>query len=840
MISPRLASVPLLLSLLGPSAVARHDHGFVENQGQIDDRARWFAREGPMTAYLTDEGFALKLLGQRPGGPGRDPRQSDPRATSELPVELVGLRIAFEGAASAAHFEPGRALPQTRSYVLGQDASRWVGGLPVYGQVVQGHGVEGVRVVWRHDERGLAYDLHLEPHVGVGELALTVEGAERLRLGENGELVLDTAVGTLRQSAPVAWERLPGGGRRPLDSRFVLLGPSRYGFQVDGRDPARALVIDPTITYFSYWGGSSTDHFLSKALDFEGGRYVCGWSDSPDFPNTWGHALTGGNTEATIYREDLTGTGVDASVLIGGLGSEYLFDLSPGAGGLVAVGYTKSNNFPVTPDAFQSTSGNPNGFSDAIVCAVDAQLTTLNWGSYLAGKFDDHATAVARADWGHEMLIIAGETESADFPSANPKSPLNHSGELDVFAAGLRFDEDGSFHSLAFSDLLGGTFWEYTNELVQLSDFEYVIAGHTISDDFPPGEAPWPVFLGNNQYDSFLVRLSGEQLSSIGRIGGALDDYGHGLAASEDGRIALAGHTYSGNLPVTPNAPQSQRSGEEDGYLIVVDPAKGYAIELCTYVGGSGWEGAYTVDWDTHAKLHLAGWTDSSDFPATPGAPQSVYGGGIFDAWLATIYLEPGAPAGTGLSVLEEATYFGGGGIDIFRRVSASAGGRVLLTGWTDTANLPTSPGGAQPQLAGGRDGLLIEAEPLWFSFVESPHPSTPRPRLDGIGLPLPCGTIQLRCHADQAGPVALPTPGWLVLGTTKLSLPFLDDTVLHPSPDVIVPLPDLQNASGFVDVQLPWPCSGSGLTVWSQLFTLDPSGASLLRSSNGLQLKAP
>ncbi len=56
------------------------------------------------------------------------------------------------------------------------------------------------------------------------------------------------------------------------------------GFQLANYDRGRALIIDPTLTFSTYLGGSQTENQGQMAMDPAGNFYVTGNTFSTDFP----------------------------------------------------------------------------------------------------------------------------------------------------------------------------------------------------------------------------------------------------------------------------------------------------------------------------------------------------------------------------------------------------------------------------------------------------------------------------------------------------------------------------------------------------------------------------
>jgi hypothetical protein len=109
-----------------------------------------------------------------------------------------------------------------------------------------------------------------------------------------------------------------------------------------------------------------------------------------------------------------------------------------------------------------------------------------------------------------------------------------------------------------------------------------------------------------------------------------------------DGTIFLVGQTESRDLPVTPGALQKAHGGGKgDGWLAILS-ADGAKLLYCTYLGGRGDDMVRSVALGPRGEVYLVGNTSSSDFPATPGAAQTKFGGGKGDAYV--VKLIPAIP----------------------------------------------------------------------------------------------------------------------------------------------------------------------------------------------------
>jgi hypothetical protein len=102
----------------------------------------------------------------------------------------------------------------------------------------------------------------------------------------------------------------------------------------------------------------------------------------------------------------------------------------------------------------------------------------------------------------------------------------------------------------------------------------------------------------------------------------------------------------------------------------------------------------------------VAGRTSSGNFPTTPGALQSTYGGGASDAYLTTLN-----PAG---SALVYSTYLGGSASEPGDPgLAVDASGQVFATGDTDSSDFPTTPSAYRTTLSGGLDAWALRLSAL-------------------------------------------------------------------------------------------------------------------------------
>jgi len=143
----------------------------------------------------------------------------------------------------------------------------------------------------------------------------------------------------------------------------------------------------------------------------------------------------------------------------------------------------------------------------------------------------------------------------------------------------------------------------------------------------------------------------------------------------------------------------------QDAFVTKLNPLGTAPLVYSTYLGGNDQrdpaEDGFGIAIDGAGEAHVTGRTGSTDFPTTPGAYQTSYGGGIHDAFVTKL-------DATG-SALVYSTYVGGGDNDIGYGIALDGSGSAYVTGTTASDHFPTTSGAFQQSPQGG-SGLEQDA----------------------------------------------------------------------------------------------------------------------------------
>ena len=209
--------------------------------------------------------------------------------------------------------------------------------------------------------------------------------------------------------------QLIDGERTSIEGRYVLKG-REAAFEVGPYDQTRPLVIDPTLVYSTYLGGSSDDLGSSIAIDASNNVYIAGTTSSSNFP-TQGPAFpnSAGLSDIFVTKINSAGSNVLYSTYVGGAGLDradgIALDSSGNAYVVGRVGDT-STDFPTTAGSLATTYR--GGDFDGVVFKLNPQGNALVYSTFLGGEDNDSVEGVAVDSSGN--AYVTGGTRSNGFP----------------------------------------------------------------------------------------------------------------------------------------------------------------------------------------------------------------------------------------------------------------------------------------------------------------------------------------------------------------------------------------------------------------------------------------
>lgn len=407
----------------------------------------------------------------------------------------------------------------------------------------------------------------------------------------------------------VAFQLTPGGRSDIFVARLVRQDDGRYG-----------------VRFFTWLGGSGDEEVRAMTVDSIGRVYLTGITTSPDFP-TGGYYHQGSNAgqvDTFLTVIDPRFSGIDSVVhssYYGGALDDYATAIAVDSSFNVYVtGYTTSEGLPGTTGKVQE--GGRGGWDSFLIKVNPANSSPLVYATYFGGKGTDIATGVAIDARGN--VWFSGYTSSDDFPVTAGAYREKQASYFDGFLVGLDTSKPGlSAH--IYGSYLGGNGADYPKGLAIDASGRFWMTGYTFSTNFPLSANAYQRTLGGNA-DLFLLGLDitkpADQVVSYGTyLGGQSTDIPYDLRLLSNGRVALAGYTTSGNLPLAGGPVQTKPTGDSvEGFVAILNTAAADAsgLEYSTYIGGSASDLVTSVIVDASNAIFVAGSTTSTTFPGTP------------------------------------------------------------------------------------------------------------------------------------------------------------------------------------------------------------------------------
>ena len=753
--APHGSSVPAAQLELGQLPLA-----FVSNMGQTDEVVRFQVHDLESTVFFMSDGVIMTLAAQEETAP-------------------ASIQLTFNGANPAATITGHERLPGVVNYLIGNDAAAWHTNLPTHASITyhqlypgidlryDGHhgqlkgtyfvaaGVDPTLIRWQHNP---AADVQVDAQSG--NLLITLPG-----MAAHGP--------TLVEEAPIAWQEI-NGQQVSVAARYVVAADGSIGFALGNYNSAHALIIDPTLTYSSYVGGSGREDAEGLALDGQGNIYITGSTQSKGF-STAGATTIGpqGEDDVFVTKLNAAGNAVVYTTFVGGGADDQGKGIDvDGSGNVYVAGDTRSSNFP-TQSAAQNGCGAIPGIpicmGDAFVFKLNSSGNGLVYSTYLGGSLPDLAEAIA-VD-GSGRAYVAGMTTSDTFPTESPyQADLN--GASDAFVARLT-----SSGGLDYSTFLGGS-GEESGLAIATSGGAAYVTGFTSSGDLRTVNPVQGNLNGDS--DAFVVKLnsSGNGLESSTYWGGNGDEIGYGIAV-QGSSVYVTGKTESSNLRTQNPVQRDYGGGSSDAFVAKIS---GSTLNYATYLGGGGADEGRAVAVNGSGNAYVTGETASSNFPA-PNAVQGTNQGNT-DAFVVKF--------STNGSSLDYGTYLGGGQADSGQGIRLS-GATAIMVGVTFSSDLRTQ-NPVQGNNAGSGDAFVAKISDGGDQPppTATPVPPTPTP-VPPTATPLPPTATPIPTNTSVPPPTNTPQPG-ATDTPTPAATPIPTNTPPPPPPPTDTPVPGATN----------------------------------------------
>ena len=383
------------------------------------------------------------------------------------------------------------------------------------------------------------------------------------------------------------------------------------------------------------------------------------------------------------------------STFLGGDLNDFVDEIAVDrAGNVYVTGYTASSIFPTSAGTFDTSE---NGDFDGFVTKLNASGSDLLYSTYIGGSDFDRGNGLKVDISGN--AYIAGETESANFPTTSGVVDTTHNGNRDAFI--MKLNATGS--TLDYSTFIGGNNPDRVIDLELDSLGNTFITGETLSTNYPTTGGVVDTSF-NGVSDAFVTKVnpSGTALIYSTFLGGGDGDSASGIAIDSAGNAYVAGITSSTTVPFFPRTSgvfQFFSNGGREGFVSKLNPT-GSALSYSTFIGGGGDDTINDIAVDRSGNAYITGATPDSSpaFPTTAGAFDTTQNG-FNDAFVTKFNAD-----GSGLIY---STFLGASNGDSGNKILLDSDENAYIGGGTDRASFPTTGGAYDATHNGDNDGFL-------------------------------------------------------------------------------------------------------------------------------------
>jgi len=411
-------------------------------------------------------------------------------------------------------------LPLTHytNYFIGNNPEQWGIRCANYEKVVYANVWEKIDLVYFFSPKGLKYEFHVHPGGNYQDISVRVGGATVL--SHCVSLELQTPLGSIMDDGLLVFGET---SKTKYPASFVQKNDS-YSFSIQCESTMEeVIVIDPTIEWSYYIGGSLSDNGCDIVLD---GDYlwITGVTSSPHM-----HKQKNNYTDYDdVYVIKMSSNGdIEWTVYFGGNRNDESNCIAVDTSGIYVAGYSESEDLPKKRNNRIASRYYWDGYIAKIT-----QNGTIETSVYIGGSRDDYIESIGVDK---NEIYFSGTTSSIDLRHSGN---THNGGKFDTFYGKCTKD-----FTVSWIYYFGGTGNEWSKKIL-FNKTEIFVVGSTQSESLPK--------MINNKAsttDVFVtkIRKNGE-IDKTFCYGGNSYDWGYDAILDEE-VLYIAGNSGSRSLP---------------------------------------------------------------------------------------------------------------------------------------------------------------------------------------------------------------------------------------------------------------------------------------------------
>lgn len=610
------------------------------------------------------------------------------KTPEEVTVKTHRIDVSFVGANPDPVIIAEERSENYNNYYLAHTPEEGVTNVLSYSKLTYKNLYPNIDIVFYAKEEGkLKYDIVVHPAGKLENVKMKYDGADVLAL-KDGRLKIITAQGEINEEIPYSFLKET---KQNVKANYVKDG-NIISFHTD-YDKSQTLIIDPLLSWSTYYGGGNYDNFSRISLDSAGNIYGIGGTQSTSSIATSGAHQTSfigsgfGVPDAFIVKFNNNGIR-QWGTYFGGTGYDEGTDLTTDNNYLYLTGYTASTSGIASTGTHQTSIG---GSYDVFIVKFNLS-GSRQWGSYLGGSGSDIGSCI-ELDKNGNIFITGGTTSTSSIATSGaPQTTIG--GNQDAFI--VKFNNNGV--------RLWGTYFgdigDDSGSEIRLDSNYFYLAGSTKSSSNISTSGAHQTTLSNTTYsDAFLIKFNINGIRQWGTyFGGNNVDYITRMKINTNGQILITGETLSNSNIASIGAYQTTFSGNRDAFLVKFNSSG--VRQWGTYFGGTGDDQARDLVIDDSSNIYFIGYTSSTSSIVSSGAFQTSYGGGAFDAFIAK-FKDNGQR--------HWSTYYGSSDRDIGNSIEIDKFRNIYISGSTNSSFFKTTTGAHQTTYGGNTDGFLTK-----------------------------------------------------------------------------------------------------------------------------------